>query len=117
MDGTFVETLASAISRIRHCTSLCFVDQISNKSYPPPYIREHIAVATSLEGLSRLMVAPFHWNTIEKLEGGAEVLPAKIPSELLIAIHKAGTTMPLIETQLNSHGKQLFHDQPQSPGL
>lgn len=63
------------------------------------------------------MVAPFHWGTMEELEGGAEILPANIPSELLIAIHKLGATMPFIETKLLFHGKQLLHDQARSPGL
>jgi hypothetical protein len=48
---------------------------------------------SNTEDLSRFMATPQNWRTIEKLEGGAKLVPAKILSELVIAIHKAGATL------------------------
>ena len=40
------------------------------------------------------MAAPHNWRAIEELEGGAgELAPAKVLSELPIAIYKAGTAL------------------------
>jgi hypothetical protein len=96
MNGSFVGTLASAISRMRRCGSLDFVDEISETIYLEPSSADPTLMSTNPEELPRLMAAPFNWRTIEKVKGGAELLPAQILSELPIAIHKAGATMSAI---------------------
>jgi hypothetical protein len=90
-DGSFVNILASSMSQMAHCSSLHFVDKIDR--YLDPYMRNPTLLLNNIEELSRFMVTPQDWRTIEELEGGAELVPAKILSELLIAIHKAGTTL------------------------
>jgi hypothetical protein len=96
-DGTFVDTLASAIFRMGHCTFLHFEDEIGFRSYLDPYSYEPTLVSTNPEELPRLMATPVDWRTIEELQGGADLAPAKLLSELPIAIHKAGATMSVIE--------------------
>ncbi|OBT95245.1 hypothetical protein VE01_07590 [Pseudogymnoascus verrucosus] len=93
MDGSFVETLALAISRMRHGTSLHFVDEIGGWDYLNRCSDDPTRMSTHPDELPRLMAIPLDWRTIENLEGGAELLPAKILSELPIAIHKAGATV------------------------
>ncbi|OBT82927.1 hypothetical protein VE02_08714 [Pseudogymnoascus sp. 03VT05] len=93
MDRSFVKTLASAISRMRHGTSLHFVDEIGGWDYLNRCSDDPTRISTHLDELPRLMAIPLDWQTIEDLEGGAELLPAKILSELPIAIHKADATV------------------------
>ena len=91
MDGSFVNILASSMSQLEHCRSLHFVDGIDR--YLDSYRKNPNLILTNTEELSQFMITPQDWRTIEKLEGGAELIPAKILSELLIAIHHAGTTL------------------------
>ncbi|KFY35238.1 hypothetical protein V494_06091 [Pseudogymnoascus sp. VKM F-4513 (FW-928)] len=95
-DGSFVETLASVISRMGSCTSLRFGDEASSRSGPSPYRNDPTLMSTDPEMLSGLMATSFDWRAIERLDG-AELFPAKILSELPIAIHKAGAVMPVIK--------------------
>ncbi|KFY61422.1 hypothetical protein V496_05010 [Pseudogymnoascus sp. VKM F-4515 (FW-2607)] len=96
MDGSFVATLASAISRMRRCTSLYFVDEVHFLDYLNRLADDPSRMSTHPNELPLLMTAPLDWQTVEGLERGAELLPAKILSELPIAIHKAGATIPNI---------------------
>ncbi|KFY84902.1 hypothetical protein V500_08890 [Pseudogymnoascus sp. VKM F-4518 (FW-2643)] len=97
MDGSFVETLASAISQMGHCLSLHILDEISGDSFLKPYSYDPTRMSTNPEEIPRFMLTPLNWETIEELKGGAELLPAKILSGLPIAIHKAGAAMPVIK--------------------
>ena len=99
MDGSFVKTLASAISRMRHCTTLYFVDEVDFCYYLHRLADDPSRMSTHPNELPLLMTTPLDWETIEGLEGGAELLAAKILSELPIAIHKAGATIPNIQVR------------------
>jgi hypothetical protein len=92
-DGSFVNLLAASISQMALCSSLHFVDSIDN--YLDLYSENPTLLLSksNTEGLSRFMATPQNWRTIEQLKGGAKLVPAKILSELVIAIHKAGTTL------------------------
>jgi hypothetical protein len=92
-DGSFVNILAASISHMAHCSSLHFVDSID--SYLDLYSENPTLLLSKshTEELSRFMATPQKWRTIEQLEGGAKLVPAKILSELVIAIHKAGATL------------------------
>lgn len=94
MDGSFVETLASAISRMGQFTSLYLVDEVDLCYYVRRLAGDPTRMSTHPNELPLLMAVPLDWATIEDLEGGAELPPAKILSELPIAIHKAGATIP-----------------------
>ena len=87
-DGSFVASLASSISKMASCTSLHFANDMDGQNY----IHNPTFLLNSTE-LSRFMTAPQSWRTIEELEGGADLAPAKILSELPIAIHKSGTAL------------------------
>ncbi|OBT65908.1 hypothetical protein VE03_05445 [Pseudogymnoascus sp. 23342-1-I1] len=96
IDGSFVDILASAISRMRYSISLQFEDKTSSDSDLDRY-SDPTLVSTYPENLSRFMVSSSDWQTIEGIEGGAELLPARILFELPIAIHKAGATTSVME--------------------
>ncbi|RFU26867.1 hypothetical protein B7463_g9463, partial [Scytalidium lignicola] len=74
-----------------HCCSLRFVDGMDN--YLRPYMNDPTILLNNLKGFSRFMASPQNWSAIEELQGGAELVPAKILSELPTAINKAGTTL------------------------
>ncbi|KFZ09425.1 hypothetical protein V502_08759 [Pseudogymnoascus sp. VKM F-4520 (FW-2644)] len=116
MDRTFVETLASAISRMGNCTSLRIVVETSGVSFLNPYSSDPTRMSTNPEELPRLMVNPFDWRTIEELEGGAELLPAKIHSELPIAIQKTGAAMPAINLDCFPTTNNYSMIRPDRPG-
>lgn len=116
MDGTFVEILASAIYRMGNCTSLRIVDETYGVSYLNPYSYDPTRMSTNPEELPRLMVTPFDWRTIEELEGGAELLPAKIHSELPIAIYKTGAAMPVIKLDCFPTTNNYSMIRPDRPG-
>ncbi|KFY19041.1 hypothetical protein V493_08175 [Pseudogymnoascus sp. VKM F-4281 (FW-2241)] len=115
MDGSFVETLASAISRMGHRISIHFHDKMSLSSdlYPNSY--DPTLVLTNPEKFSRVMTNSFDWRTIERLEGGAELLPAKILSELPIAIYKAGAAMSVMELDCFPATNNCFLIRPDRP--
>ncbi|OBT77349.1 hypothetical protein VF21_03453 [Pseudogymnoascus sp. 05NY08] len=79
-DGSFVNTLASAM-----CPDETLYED-----------KERFLLTTDPEELPRLLVAPVRWRDIEKIRGGADLTPAKLLSELPIAIHKAGATISTI---------------------
>jgi hypothetical protein len=95
MDGSFFDILALAMSRMAHCGTLQFAENMEN--YLDPYIRNPTTLLNNTEALFRLMVKPQNWRTIEEIEGGAELLPAKCLSELPIAIHKSGAALGEVE--------------------
>jgi hypothetical protein len=77
-----------------HCRSLRFFDQIRGYfGYSGPYVNNPVVLLNNTEELSRSMTTPHDWRTIEELEGEVELVPAKIISELPIAIHRAGSTL------------------------
>lgn len=75
-DGSFVDSLASAMSRMAHCASLHFVDNVDCYSMPDSV--SPLAFRDDARELSRLMTAPLSWVEINFLKGGAEILPAKL---------------------------------------
>ena len=90
-DGSFVNILASSMSKMASCGSINFVDNVDG--YLETYLGDPAHLLNNVEELSRFMATPQDWATIEKLKGEAELVPAKILSELLIATYKAGTTL------------------------
>lgn len=86
-DGSFVNSLAASMSRMPHASSLKLADGLD--CYPTLYTSD-TAVLNDTDALARLLVSPHDWEAIEKLDGGAELVPAKLLSELPIAIHRAG---------------------------
>jgi hypothetical protein len=92
-DGSFVNMLAASVSQMTHCSSLRFVDSIDNYLDLSSENPTLLLSKSNTEDLSQFMATPQNWRTIEKLEGGAKLVPAKILSELVIAIHKAETTL------------------------
>jgi hypothetical protein len=91
-DGSFVNSLASSMFRMARCSTVHFVDG-NEGHYVSTHLRDQALLLNNIEELSRFMTTPQNWRTIEELEGGAELVPAKLLSELLIAIHKAGTIL------------------------
>ncbi|PVH72827.1 hypothetical protein DL98DRAFT_520286 [Cadophora sp. DSE1049] len=90
-DGSFVNRLAASMSRMIHSVSLGFIDTIEYS--PDPYFEDPTLLSTNMDHLRQLMTKPHDWAIIEKLEGEPELLPAKLLSELPIAIHKAGVRL------------------------
>jgi hypothetical protein len=90
-DGSFVERLASAMSRMAHCSSIHFVDDVD--CYSMPENVSPLAFRDDARELARFMTSPLSWGYINHLPGGAEILPAKLLWELPIALHKAGLTL------------------------
>ncbi|OBT68293.1 hypothetical protein VE03_02238 [Pseudogymnoascus sp. 23342-1-I1] len=86
-DGSFVERLASAMSRMAHCASLHFVDDVD--CYSTLDDVSPLVFRDDAREFSRFMTAPLSWSEIRHLKVG-EILPAKLLWELPIALHKAG---------------------------
>ncbi|OBT81924.1 hypothetical protein VE02_09683 [Pseudogymnoascus sp. 03VT05] len=99
---SFVNTLASAMARMRHCPYLRFYDKMEyvyddyHYNYRNYNDKDRFLLTTDPEELPRLLVAPVRWRDIEGIRGGADLTPAKLLSELPIAIHKAGATISTI---------------------
>lgn len=110
-DGSFVDTLASSISRMANCTALKFIDTTEEGilSY-----MDDPTILLNETALVKFMTAPEAWKKIEKIEG-AELLPAKILSELPIAAHKAGVKLRALYLSclpLRSNFSMLCPDRP-----
>lgn len=94
-DGSLVSTIALSMLRMPHCGSVQFVDRISR--HRDPYLCEYkedpTMLLNNINAFAPFMTSPLDWITIEQLEGGAKLVPAKILSELPIAIHQAGATL------------------------
>jgi len=86
-DGAFVTTLATGIAQIANSCSL----RLSNQTYCNPTRWEPTVVLRDKKELARFMVTPHDWQTIEEL--GSELPPAKILTELPVAIYKAGASL------------------------
>jgi hypothetical protein len=76
---------------MERCDSIYFIE--TTDYFPSTGFQDQTLILNDIEELSRFLTTPQGWSTIETLEGGAELVPAKILSELPIAIHKAGTTL------------------------
>jgi len=88
VDGSFADRLAASMSRMIHVDSLGLIDTIN--TIPDPYFEDPTLLSTNMDHLRELMTKPHDWATIENLDGEPELLPAKLLSEVPIAIHKAG---------------------------
>lgn len=84
-EGTFVDVLLAAIARMPTSEAL-YIDD----SMPPYFDIESPSLLNSKRELARHMPIPHEWSTIEKMEVGAKLLPARILLSLPIAMHKAG---------------------------
>ncbi|KFY70256.1 hypothetical protein V499_09318, partial [Pseudogymnoascus sp. VKM F-103] len=94
-DGSFVNTLASAMARMGHCAYVHFHDRITfNDSYTPP--KDPALISTDPSELLRFLAAPVDWREIEEMDNSTALAPARILSELPIAIHKAGAAVSAI---------------------
>lgn len=86
-DGSFVNTLASAMSQIAHSGSLHFINETDSRSggWKPT-----VVLLDKVE-LAKFMVSPHDWAVIEEL--GGKLPPAKILTELPIAMYNAGVSL------------------------
>ncbi|KFZ00133.1 hypothetical protein V500_01167 [Pseudogymnoascus sp. VKM F-4518 (FW-2643)] len=100
-DGSFVGRLVSAISRMKHCASLEFVDDVD--CYSRPDNSSPIALRDDARQIHQLMTGPLSWDTINSLEGGAETLPVRILWDLPIATHRAGSTLRAMRVRTFPH--------------
>ncbi|KFY57350.1 hypothetical protein V496_06467 [Pseudogymnoascus sp. VKM F-4515 (FW-2607)] len=92
-DGSFVERLTSAMTRMAHCASLHFVDNV-DRYYMPDNVSP-LVLRDDTREFSRFMTAPLSWSDINRLITG-EILSAKLLWELPIALYKAGLTLRAI---------------------
>ncbi|KAK0101856.1 hypothetical protein ONS96_005833 [Cadophora gregata f. sp. sojae] len=76
---------------MNHATSLGFIDKID--CIPDPYFEDPTLLSTSMDDLRKLMSKAHEWSTIEQMDGAPELLPAKLLSEIPIAVHKAGVNL------------------------
>jgi hypothetical protein len=88
-EGLFVGNVASMIAELGHAVSLDFRDQI--RPFETPNTGEDwTVIILDKKELAQAMVKPQTWDTIESLPGGASLVPARILTELPIAVSKAG---------------------------
>ncbi|KFX86653.1 hypothetical protein V490_08985 [Pseudogymnoascus sp. VKM F-3557] len=87
-DGSFVNRLVSAMSGMSHCASVRFVD--CEDCYSIPSNASPLTFRDDTLEFSRFMTAPLSWRDINRLDGGAENVSAKLLWELPIALHNAG---------------------------
>jgi hypothetical protein len=101
--GSFVKDLAAAIAKLPRATSLIFEDSFNDGvgfGASPLAYSNMAQVLLDKDVLFRFLVAPLNWLSIQRLgshvvlhNGQAELQPARILSELPIALHKAGVTL------------------------
>jgi hypothetical protein len=99
MDGTFSRTLAACMARMPQADSLFMTDSMDDRdkylySYPDGSI-----VLNNPDKLADYIVYPCTWDMIERFSNRTghvqpfKLLPARLLSQLPIAIHKAGVTL------------------------
>ena len=89
-DGSFVRTLAAAVSRMTSLRSLAFFDHL-DRPLDDFFDRSGVTIlANDTESLRRLLVMPQDWAAIEEMDPTPELLPAKLLWELPIAIYERG---------------------------
>jgi hypothetical protein len=87
MSGDFVRRLAACIARMPNAHSLAFYDDRNRMRLDD----NPTTILNDKERLRGLMIMPVAWGLFENWGyKGAEILPAKIFSDLPIGIHKAG---------------------------
>lgn len=88
-NGSFVRTLVTVISRLKGTPFIWFKDK-DQHSYSPDVLE----LAKDRSILRRRMEAPHDWLAIETLRGaGADLLPARILTDLPIACHEANVQL------------------------
>ncbi|KAH8901272.1 hypothetical protein GQ53DRAFT_835137 [Thozetella sp. PMI_491] len=112
----FVNSLASAMSSMKHPVSLTFTDEVNSwciRSREGP-----VAMLHDPNELSRIIAYPLSWRTIEGLRSGGStsLLPARILSELPIAIHKTGVAIASIHIQCFPRRGGYLHLRPLRQG-
>ncbi|CRG87863.1 hypothetical protein PISL3812_04884 [Talaromyces islandicus] len=85
-DGCFVNSLASCVIRMPNAAGIAFSHRDNRSSIYDDDLVSFQSKAKLTESLS----APLNWHDIEALEGGAHIIPARILSELPIAVHRSG---------------------------
>jgi hypothetical protein len=95
MSGDFVRRLAACIARMPNAHSLAFYD---DRNRMRRLDDNPTTILNDKERLRDLMVMPVTWELFEKWgDKGAEILPAKMFSDLPIGIHKAGGILQQLE--------------------
>ncbi|KAH8812186.1 hypothetical protein F5884DRAFT_898498 [Xylogone sp. PMI_703] len=91
MDGSFVNIIALSMSRMPNCYFMHFVDIMEDYLYP--YVDEPTLLLNNIEEFAPVMTSPPDWRAVERLQGVTELVPAKLLSELPIAINNAGVIL------------------------
>lgn len=94
-DGCFVNTLASCAIHMRNATGVVFY-------YRNNYFNIYGDDLASFEAKANIfetIAAPLGWRRIEELEGRADIIPARIFSELPIAFHRSGVKLHSISIE------------------
>ncbi|RSL76764.1 hypothetical protein CEP51_009649 [Fusarium floridanum] len=89
--GTFVNTLASLLPKGQQPLSL----SIRGTKYEDAddYIDDYIEVFEDTDALCKFLTDPHAWATLDHMDGEVSLTPAKIVSELPIALHKTGVSL------------------------
>ncbi|CAG9990913.1 unnamed protein product [Clonostachys byssicola] len=88
--GLFVETIADLIRQIPNTVSLSLVDRFPPKSYRE---RKDISLLVNKEELLPFLTSPFNWSDLWTMPDPPQLIPARILTELPIAIHKSGRSL------------------------
>ncbi|VUC32791.1 unnamed protein product [Clonostachys rosea] len=110
-DGSFVGSIATAIARVGHPVSLGLVDGRGHNA--SPFATDYFSSILNKEILAEFMIRPQSWNAIENID--AKLVPAKILSELPIAIWQAGGALRNLSNGCFPHRKD--HPLVLSPAL
>ncbi|RSL47691.1 hypothetical protein CEP53_009822 [Fusarium sp. AF-6] len=89
--GTFVNTLSSLLPKGQQPLSL----SIRGTKYEDAddYIDDYIKVFEDTDALRKFLTDPHAWATLDHMDGKVSLTPAKIVSELPIALHKADVSL------------------------
>uniref|UniRef100_A0A8H7KEP3 Uncharacterized protein n=1 Tax=Bionectria ochroleuca TaxID=29856 RepID=A0A8H7KEP3_BIOOC len=87
--GLFVETIADLIRQIPNTVSLSVVDRFTFK----PHQRRDMSLLLNKEELLPFLTSPFNWSELGNMPDPPQLVPARILTELPIAIHKSGRSL------------------------
>ncbi|VUC29323.1 unnamed protein product [Clonostachys rosea] len=87
--GLFVETVADLFREMPNSVSLSIVDRFTFKHDQ----RREISLLTNKEELSPFLTSPINWSELDTMSDPPRLVPARILTELPIAIHKSGRSL------------------------
>ncbi|CAH0058099.1 unnamed protein product [Clonostachys solani] len=87
--GLFVETIAHLIRQIPNTVSLSVVDGFTSRRLQ----RRDMSLLINKEELLPFLTSPFDWSELGFMPNPPELVPARILTELPIAIHKSGRSL------------------------